>query len=526
MENVVARNPDWAKRGSTIVTSGPYKLGKVKFAEDGGKEYDKFGTNEFGNPFEDEKSCKTQKISYFYLERNAYYNRDPESDPIDKSVKNFRLLVDCSKTDAEILDDYKNGKLFYMGDIPLSIRNDEFVKANVQLSNSLSTTVVTMNQNASVSAGRGVSYNLFADSNVRKALSFVIDREAIAEMLVYAEAATALVAPGVFNTDRSSDFRTIGGNILSKSPKFLEAKMFLANAGIIDQNGRNNAMDYSFTIKVASYNDEHIAIANMLAGMWGEDGLGFDVSVELVNPIQNNDYFKEYDEISKDICDDLFVEDLQQGDYQVAIYDSVAYTADAFSVLAGFAAPFSGTAADSTDFSKVAVHPTGYNNEAYNALIEAAYYVPYIASLSENDWNFLGIYNTPEEFKDAYNKILKTYEKYGVTPSTNSKDWEAQRAKFLHAAEEILMEDVPVIPLVFNKTAVLVSEDLKNVESDFYMPAIFTKTTLKGYENYEYTVDKVNNKGEIVYDVNGDPVQVYKTIFDEFPFIDWAKVTE
>ena len=525
LESVVARNPDWAKRGSTIVTSGPYKLGKVSFVEDGGKEYDINGTNSYGNPLTEEGSFKTQKISHFYLERNAYYNRDPESDDIDKAVTNYRLLVDCSKTDAELLADFKDGKLFYMGDIPLSIRNDEYVKENVKLSNSLSTTVCYFNQNAMVKAGN-TEYKLFADSNVRKALSFAVDREAIAEMMVYAEAATGLVAPGVFNTERGTDFRTIGGNILNKSPKMLEAKMFLANAGIIDQNGRNHAYEYSFTIKVPSYDDVLVAVANMVAGAWGEEGLGFDVTVELVNPIQNNDYFKEYDEISKDLCDDLFIEDLQQGDFAVAICDTVAYTPDAFSVLANYAAPFSGSAANTSDFSEVTANLTGYNNPEFNALIEAAYYVPYLASLTENDWSFLGLYSTPEEFKAVYNNLLKLYEKYGVTPSKDSDDWAAQRAIFLHAAEEVLMEDVPVIPLAFTKTAVLVSDELTNVKSNYYMPAIFTKTNVKDYGRFEYTVDKVNSKGQVSYDVNGDPIQEYKTIFDEFPVIDWGKVTE
>ena len=529
LESAVSKNADWAKKGSTIVTSGPYKLGKIIYAETEGLESDLYGTDNKGNAWTSEKYNLTQEIQYFYLERNAYYNRDIEKDEIDEAVTNYRLLVDCTKTDAELLQDYKDGKLFYMGDIPLSIREDEYVKANAQVSDALSTVVCYLNANALVDDGSEEGYKLFDDVNVRKALSQSIDREAIAKKVVYAKAATALVAPGVFDTEKGTDFRSTGGILVNTTTtRETQLNMLLSAAGIGNNKaqGQTPASSFSFTIKVSSYNDVHIAIANMLAEAWGTNGLGFKVKVEQINPIQNNDYFKEHGQIPTDACDDLLVEDIQQGDYEIVLTDSVAYSADPYSVLANFASSFSGSAVNVNNFDQKNPNSTGYDSEEYNNLIEAVYYVPYFASLSEDDWDFLGIYNNKNEFKSAYNTLEKIYEDAGITPSKNPDDWAAQRATLLHKAEKLLMIDVPVIPIVFNQNAILMSEELTDVSSNYYMPAIFTKTDVKNFDRFCYTMTKKDSEGNDLVDNNGEVMLEFKTIFDEFPFIKWDLLNE
>lgn len=525
LESAVAKNADWAKKGSSIVTSGPYKLGKIVFEEDNGIEYDLYGTDNQGNAWDKEEMNDTQKISHFYLERNAYYNRDPETDDIDEAVTNYRLLVDCSKSDEEILKDYQDGRLFYVGDIPLSIREDEFVKANAQVSDALSTVVCYLNGNALIDDGSENGYKLFGDVNVRRALSLVLDREAIAQKIVFAKAASALVPGGLFDTVKGTDFRANGGKILNTSAAdkdSAQVTQFLTAAGIGYGSNQTRPDEFSFTIKVAAYNEVHIAIASMLEEAWGADGLGFNVSVEVVDPIINNDYFKEHNTIPTDVCDDLFVEDLQQGDFEIAIVDSVAYSANAFSMLANFAPSFSGSAANVNDFDQKVPNLTGYMSEAYDLLIDAAYFVPYFASLTENDWTFLGRYDSVEEFRAAYNALKKVYADNGITPSANPDDWDAQRATLLHKAEKVLMADVPVIPIIFNQNAVMISEELTDVESSYYMPAIFTKADIEDYyDRFTYTVNKKNAKGKNVLDADGNPVLEFKTIFDEFPVIDW-----
>ena len=88
---------------------------------------------------------------------------------------------------------------------------------------------------------------------------------------------------------------------------------------------------------------------------------------------------------------------------------------------------------------QLTTHISGYNNEAFNAKIEDAY--------------------------------------------KNGTDLEA-RAAILHEAEDILMEDMPIVPVVFNKTFHKESKELSKIEYSYYGCAVFTKTKLKNYEDY------------------------------------------
>ena len=140
------------------------------------------------------------------------------------------------------------------------------------------------------------------------------------------------------------------------------------------------------------------------------------------------------------VKDDIFAEKLIAGDFDVAAIDYVAYSADAFSVLAPFAFGFSGNAtshAQSPEFT-VKPHVSGYNNANYNAKIEAA-----------------------------------SIEADATT-----------RATLLHEAEDILVADMPIIPIVFNQSATMQSKELSNIEFTYYQIAVFTKTKLKDFEKY------------------------------------------
>lgn len=510
-ENYVSKNADWAKKPSSMVTSGPYKIGKIIYlttTDENGKTItefddnalDQYGENQLyrGEIVSDDYAAK--EINYFYLERNSYYYRT-DDDAINKSVKNYRILVDCSKSDEELLQDYKDGKIFYMGQIPLSIRNDSFVAENVKISNALSTFVCYLNENALISDG-GEGTAIFANADVRKALSLAIDRDAIQKAIVYAEAATGLVCPGIFNEGTSGDFREVGGKLIETSENVTEAEKLLAKAGI-------NASEYSFTIKVAAYDDVHVKIAEMIAAAWGESGLGFNVTIHTVHPIENNDILKDLvgteDPSPNDVCDDLLVESIQRGNYEVVMFDYVAYSADAYSMLSSFANSFSGLELIQTpneetgaiDYS-LTPHVTGYTGEAYNDLMEAVFYIPYFASFTEEQladetFIFLSIYKeddgsitaaSHEEFLATYNKVKAIYEANGITPTTNKKAWAEQKAILLHKAEELLLADMPVIPVVFNQNAVLVSDELSGVSSNYYIPSHFAGTNLNDYAKY------------------------------------------
>ncbi len=532
LENYVTKNADWAKKPATMVTSGPYKIGKINYKDQlSGPTYDKNGDVILdittGQPYlevlkgwDDNAIDKNGKvttgnyplkyINFFYLERNTFYDRDIERDPIDESVKNYRILVDCTMDDAKILEEYKAGRLFYVGNIPLSLRNDEYVKKNVEISDSLATFTFYLNEDADILNGKTRTETdsegketevpdtekLFANVNVRKALSLVIDRAQIANAIVYAEAATGLVCPGIFENGKrntlfnSKDFRDVGGALIASSANMGEAQALLASAGITPS-------DYTFTVQVSAFNDVNVKITEMTVEAW--KALGFNVELKLVQPIQNNDYLKEIDDIPSDVCDDIFAESLQRRTYEVIATDYVAYSADPYSMLSNFARPFSGMSFNMNTY-ELNKNITGYNSEAYNNIMEAVYYLPYFATLTPESTSFLGIYNeNPAAYQATYNAVKAVYDTYGIKPSTKESDWAEQKTLLLHKAEELLMTEMPIIPVVFKKNAVLISDELKKVDDSFsfYYPIDFRKTTLKNYSRYI-------------------------PVLQEFPVVDWS----
>ncbi len=439
-EDIVSKTSDWAKKPATICSSGPFRLREVAYEE---KEIE----NEDGTT----ETAPKQMV----LERNPYYYRDIQKDDIDESVTPYRIIVNYSMTDEEIMKAYDEGKIFFVGDIPLSVRTNYKDKAEVK--DALSTHTYFLNQNAVIRKynasefdklassddlvawknGEAVTENtegdkIFAIPEVRRALSLAIDRDAIAEAVVFAKAATALVPYGVFDADSDKDlFREIGSGILTTSANIDEAKTLISQSGI-------NAGDYMFAISVAAYDDVHMRIAEMVKLAWEE--LGFHVQIKAIDVIQNTDYMKSIDDTPKDIMDDIFAESFRAGKYEVAAIDYTALSADAFSMLSRFAKSFTGGAASSlgsTEF-KIPAHSTGYDSEAYNALIEKAHAEKNIAA----------------------------------------------RSATLHEAEKLLLDDTAVIPIIFNQTATLKSDELSNIKFTYYGTMIFTKTKLKDYELY------------------------------------------
>ena len=407
---IVEKNTDWAKKPATICTSGPFRLREVSYVS--GSER-------------------------MVLERNMYYYRDIEEDELDKSVTPYRLIIDYTMTDEQIEEAYNAGKLFFVGDVPLSIRDS--LGAEVKPEDAMSTHTYVLNQNALIKRTDGApAEKLFANADVRNALSAVIDREAIAEAVVYAKAATALVPNGVFNAgnkgslfSKAKTFREVGGDMIETSANTAKAQELLTKAGI-------TASKYEFAISVPAYDEVHVAIAEMVAESWS--ALGFKVSVNKIEVVVNTDIDKSIGEAHKDIRDDIFAENFREGKFEVAAVDYVAPSADAFSVLAPYAKSFTGLAssADKRTEFVIPTHISGYDKAEYNALIESAY---------------------------------------------EEKDLKA-RAEILHEAEKMLMEDMPVIPIVFNQTKTLISKDLSKVNVTYYGTFNFNRAKLKDYQQY------------------------------------------
>ena len=111
------------------------------------------------------------------------------------------------------------------------------------------------------------------------------------------------------------------------------------------------------------------------------------------------------------------------------------------SYLAPFAAAFSGNGysasvnGEGKTVYSINPHVTGYNSADYNAKIDAA---------------------------------------------QNAKN-EKERAKLLVEAEAILMNDLPVIPVVYNKNTALDGKKLSGVKAGFFCPHVLTDAKLSGY---------------------------------------------
>ncbi len=523
-ESHIEKDADWAKKGATMICSGPFKLGKTRYVNVSKNDYDlavdkmdpdkdsvkdDYALDEWGN-VTGVTYPEVKRLSYFVLERNGYYYRNPEEDKIDESVIPHRLLVNCMLSAEELEAEFQNNRLFYVGNIPGSMRKNanSTVMQNVKTSDAMSTFSLYLNQNAMINGEA-----LFAKKEVRQALSLAIDRQAIADAVVFAKAATGLVPGGVFEAgsahkkffffkDKAEMFRDHANNsLISASADPNGAKALLAQAGITPEN-------YSFSINVACYDEINVLATEMIAESWRL--LGFDVTVNKIKAATNNDVLKAIanDKENKmtDMCDDLFVETITRKTFEVVAFDYVAFSPDAFSVLSSFAKSFAGMQYDMENYI-LEPHRTGYDSKEYNNLIEAIYYVPYFASLDrETDSDFLGIYDTKEEFQATYDAVKAIYDEYGITPTTKVEEWKTQKATLLHKAEELLIADMPIIPVLFNQHASAYSEEyLTDITADYYVPNLFTEAMLENYLDYTY----INKQGKLT------------SIFASFPEIEW-----
>ncbi|MBQ8914540.1 MAG: peptide ABC transporter substrate-binding protein [Clostridia bacterium] len=388
-EDCVNNNPDWAKRASSMVTNGPFDARKLQYGEQ------------------------------LTLERSAYYFRDTDSNQaLDKYVIPYRLVVLYRYGDeAAQLEKFESESIFYLGQIALSARADYAKKAEVK--DSAVTTSLYFN----------TTTKLFKDADVRRALSLAIDREAIAEKLVFAKPATGFVPFGIDDANGKGDFREVadkGDKLIAASANVEEAKSLLKKAGVTSG---------SFQITVRN-SAENLAVAEAIAEVWGS--LGFKVKV---NALEAKKQATAAENQTK-VYDDTFQIAYDEGDFDVILINYNALAPNAFSVLAPFATEFSGNGVDmlAENYDKIG-HVTGYQSEKYNEIIERAY------------------------------------------AAENSKDELAA----LHEAEAQLLADMPVVPVVFLQDAYLVSGELGGVRDSFW-GRNFKDAKMKNYMDHNVVI--------------------------------------
>lgn len=266
---------------------------------------------------------------------------------------------------------------------------------------------------------------LFQKAEVRRALSMALDREKIAEILTFADPAVGYIPNGVFNTTNTTSFRKKGEDLIETGANMDEAKKLLSSAGV--KSG-------SFSITVRN-NEADIAVAEYVESVWEE--LGFKVTLDIAKTSKTS--VKETEGIVSYVIDDYQTK-YDEGDFDVIAVDMSMASPDAFGALSQFASDFSGngTNLDEEPYTYYK-HVTGYESAEYTEIIEKAF------AATDAD----------------------------------------ERASLLHEAERLLMEDMPVCPLVFLKSAYISSKVLSGIETNYYGVSDFSGMKMKNYMDYK-----------------------------------------
>ncbi len=426
---VGAKESYWAKNIATLVTNGPFTVSTLDYT-----------------------------LGQFTVARNKYYNRTPEDkeNTIKDEVTPDRIFTEWGSVDArdfdfissitaeyksndanyqaladKIKDEFAAKTLFLMSELPLALR-EEYEK-DAKFEDILSTYSILFN----LKNGRSAALK---DKNVRLALAAAIDRQKIADILVFAKPATGFVSHKVFDsTSKKTEFREEGGDLF--------AGMSTAEAYLV-QAGSYSA--YQKKIKLACNNTEaDVAVATYLKTTW--DALGFEVEIVPLGSQKEEYLMDPADPTSKLTVYGSALESAYTSEanstahtYDMLLVDYQMLAANPFVALCGFHSTMNGNGLDlKNDANGIRTetkytHISGYVSEAYDAKIEAAY---------------------------------------------AEQDLEA-RAALLHEAEEILLGDMPVIPLTFGQSYYVKSNKIGGIKTDYYGYPILTKMSLSGYKKY------------------------------------------
>lgn len=264
---------------------------------------------------------------------------------------------------------------------------------------------------------------LLSDPDVRRALSLAVDREKIVDILTFAKPAKGLIAEGVFNTTNGKK----KASFRDKGEELLNSKAKLSEAQSLLTGKATGEINL-----VIRDDEADKAVGEYLKTAW--EKLGFTVNVTALTSVP----YDGPNEIT--LMDDQYLDAYEQKNFDIILVDYMMFSTDAFGNLASFAVPFAGGAMDmTTGLYELEPHISGYSNPEYDALIAQAY-----------------------AEKNA-----------------------TKRADLLHQAEKMLMNDMPIMPLVELQSGFLKHKDLQGVKVNYYGMPDFTSATLKNASKYQ-----------------------------------------
>lgn len=395
---VLAYPSFWAQKSSFIATNGPFAI--RTWNKDTGE---------------------------FTLQKNAYYrSEEGENSYVYPALltakwtdENFHNYMDGNNADINNfleskLEAFLEEAVFCMGALPADKELREQYAEDADVYDAFSTYSYIFN----------TKNELFADVDVRKALSMVIDREYIAAQLVFAKAADGLISPAVWESGKKKvSFRSQSEALLATTAKENEAKALLAGKELPTR---------SFELAVRNSPDD-LLIAEYVVEQW--EKLGFTVEILPVSLdtrtwTANKDGGREetFGSDSKiTVYDDAITAMYMTGKFDVLGVDYQMYSTNAFTALAGFTTTMNGNGMDNKTSEHV-LHCSGFSDAAYDAILERAY---------------------------------------------AEKDLE-KRAAILHEAEKYLMEKLPVMPIVYNQNYYII-DGVGGVDVDGYGNLVFDK---------------------------------------------------
>jgi ABC-type transport system substrate-binding protein len=267
-----------------------------------------------------------------------------------------------------------------------------------------------------------------------------------------------------------------------------------AAKSLLDASGVNKRTEFKITVKASD--EIACAVAEECAKIWNEQ-LGMNCSVRKLgykvyddmngerlpgDPLYNPDaseyenlvfdlYLANYLAGGKDVVlsavkqkklQNIFIRTEELEGFDIIAVDMQQMSMDAFATLASYATYFNGGAMDlgqfnssegqDADAASAADHITGYYSEEYNELINRAY--------AEKD--------------------LK------------------KRAEILHQAEELLIKDMPVMPLFVYQNGYLISDELKGISYGWSGVINYAKVKYPSYvapvEDYSQPETPVDKK--------------------------------
>lgn len=264
---------------------------------------------------------------------------------------------------------------------------------------------------------------LFAKKEVRQALSLVIDRNAIINAITFGKAADGFIPPLAAESIEQS--------LIAASANKAKAEELLTGVTGISE---------PFTLTVNN-DEQSLAIAEIVEAAW--ESIGFNVTVKAVGAVKSTviDFSNNTQIEVLDSEIQYLVKEASKGNVQfdVIAVDWQMYSTDPFVALAALTSDMNGCGAI-FNAADTALRPniSGWSNAKYDALIDSAF-------ATAND--------------DA-------------------------RSGYLKEAEQVLMDEMPIIPLVFNETFTFTAKGISKVKIDGFGNLKFTDVKLKKYEKY------------------------------------------